>query len=57
MSIQYKINIAIERGTWEPQHRHIGYGTDAIQLILRYAFHELNFNRVGLDVIGADPRL
>jgi RimJ/RimL family protein N-acetyltransferase len=38
-------------GIGDHQHHHKGYGTDALQLILRYAFHELNFNRVGLDVI------
>jgi len=29
-----------------------GYGSEAIQLILDYAFNELNLNRVGLDVIS-----
>ncbi|RAL24083.1 GNAT family N-acetyltransferase [Thermoflavimicrobium daqui] len=38
-------------GIGDPQYRHKGYGTDALRLILRYAFHELNLNRVGLDVI------
>lgn len=29
-----------------------GLGSEAIKLVLNYAFHELNLNRVGLDVIG-----
>ncbi|CAI6085914.1 GNAT family N-acetyltransferase [Cohnella sp. JJ-181] len=38
-------------GIGEERHRNRGYGTEAVRLILRYAFHELNLNRVGLDVI------
>jgi RimJ/RimL family protein N-acetyltransferase len=38
-------------GIGEQENRNKGYGSDALQLILRYAFHELNLNRVGLDVI------
>ncbi|MFZ3589963.1 GNAT family N-acetyltransferase [Bacillus sp. DJP31] len=38
-------------GIGESKFRNLGYGQDALQLILRYAFHELNLNRVGLDVI------
>ena len=33
-----------------------GYGTDALRLILRYAFTELNLYRVGLEVIAYNPR-
>lgn len=33
-----------------------GYGTDAMQLILRYAFTELNLHRVSLDVFDYNPR-
>jgi RimJ/RimL family protein N-acetyltransferase len=33
-----------------------GYGTDAMQLILRYAFQELNLRRVSLDVFEYNPR-
>lgn len=33
-----------------------GYGSDAIQLMLRYAFHELNLYRVGLTTIGYNTR-
>ncbi|MFX3636561.1 MAG: GNAT family N-acetyltransferase [Candidatus Pristimantibacillus sp.] len=38
-------------GIGEASNRNRGYGSDALKLILRYAFHELNLNRVGLDVI------
>lgn len=37
-------------GIGEPSYRGQGYGTDAMQLILRYAFTELNLHRVGLNV-------
>jgi RimJ/RimL family protein N-acetyltransferase len=33
-----------------------GYGTDAMQIILRYAFQELNLQRVALDVFEYNPR-
>ena len=33
-----------------------GYGTDAMQVMLRYAFLELNLRRVSLDVAGYNPR-
>jgi len=33
-----------------------GYGTDAMQLILRYAFAELNLARVGLEAFSANQR-
>ena len=33
-----------------------GYGTDAMKVILRYAFTELNLNRVTLGVFGYNPR-
>lgn len=38
-------------GIGDPDYRSKGHGTDALQLALRYAFYELNLNRVGLDVI------
>ncbi len=40
-----------ERDTWGK-----GYGTDAMRVILRYAFTELNLHRVSLDVFGYNPR-
>jgi len=33
-----------------------GYGTDAMKIILRYAFTELNLRRVSLDVFEYNPR-
>ncbi len=33
-----------------------GYGTDAMRVILRYAFTELNLRRVSLDVFEYNPR-
>ena len=33
-----------------------GYGTDAMRIILRYAFTELNMHRVTLDVFDYNPR-
>ncbi|MDN7242324.1 GNAT family protein [Planococcus sp. N028] len=38
-------------GIGDAADRNKGYGTDALRLILRYAFHELNLDRVGLEVI------
>ena len=40
-----------ERGYWGK-----GYGTDAMRLVLRFAFRELNLNRVSLDVFEYNPR-
>ena len=34
----------------DPDDRDRGYGADAISTILRYAFEDLNLNRVGLSV-------
>ena len=39
-------------GIGNPDYLGKGYGTEALNLILRYAFYELNLNRVGLDVIS-----
>ena len=33
-----------------------GYGSDAMRIALRYAFMEMNMNRVGLDVNGYNQR-
>ncbi len=33
-----------------------GYGTDAMRLMLRYGFTELNLHRVSLTVFGYNPR-
>ncbi|MBO3286476.1 GNAT family protein [Paenibacillus sp. FSL M8-0228] len=38
-------------GIGNTEYRCKGFGAEAVGLILRYAFYELNLNRVGLDVI------
>ncbi|WP_040952189.1 GNAT family N-acetyltransferase [Gorillibacterium massiliense] len=43
-------------GIGDPNFRGKGYGTDALRLILRYGFCELNLNRIGLDVISYNKR-
>jgi RimJ/RimL family protein N-acetyltransferase len=40
-----------ERDLWSK-----GYGTDAMQVILRYGFQELNLRRIALDVFEYNPR-
>jgi RimJ/RimL family protein N-acetyltransferase len=40
-----------ERSLWGK-----GYGTDAMKVILRYAFQELNLRRVSLDTFEYNPR-
>ncbi|PDY78981.1 GNAT family N-acetyltransferase [Bacillus cereus] len=39
-------------GIGDANDRGKGYGREAIQLILKYAFYELNLHRIGLDVIS-----
>lgn len=39
-------------GIGDKAARGCGYGSEAIEMILRFAFMELNLNRVGLDVIS-----
>ena len=43
-------------GIGEPEFWGKGYGTDAMKLILRYAFLELDLHRVSLDVFEYNPR-
>lgn len=43
-------------GIGEPEFWGRGYGTEAMQLILTYAFMELNLHRVSLDVFDYNPR-
>ncbi|KRL37918.1 GNAT family N-acetyltransferase [Liquorilactobacillus uvarum] len=31
--------------------RHLGYGTDALKLMMKYAFNELNLDRLDLEVV------
>lgn len=39
-------------GIGDKENRSKGYGSEAINLMLMYAFYEPNLNRVGLDVIS-----
>lgn len=43
-------------GIGDPDFRGKGFGSDALRLVLNYAFNELNLYRVGLDVIGDNAR-
>jgi RimJ/RimL family protein N-acetyltransferase len=43
-------------GIGEPEYWNKGYGSDAMQILLRYAFLELNLHRVSLDVFEYNPR-
>jgi RimJ/RimL family protein N-acetyltransferase len=40
----------------DPGDRSKGYGSEALRLLLRYAFHELNLFRVTTDVFEYNPR-
>ena len=43
-------------GIGEAAYRGKGYGADALQLVLRYAFDELNLHRVGAEVPAYNTR-
>ncbi len=43
-------------GIGEPDYRGKGYGSDALQVILRYGFWELNLYRIGLNVFSYNER-
>lgn len=43
-------------GIGEASMRGKGYGTDAMRVILKFAFMEMNMNRVGLVVASYNPR-
>jgi RimJ/RimL family protein N-acetyltransferase len=43
-------------GLGEREYWGKGYGTDAMRVILRYAFDELNLHRVSLSVFGYNTR-
>jgi len=43
-------------GIGDPDHWGKGYGTDAMAVILRYAFMELNLRRVSLNVFSYNQR-
>jgi RimJ/RimL family protein N-acetyltransferase len=40
----------------DPAQRGKGYGTEAMELVLRFAFHELNLHRVELTVFSYNTR-
>jgi RimJ/RimL family protein N-acetyltransferase len=52
--INHKAILGIMIGEVECQNQ--GYGTEAVRLALRYAFEELNLNRVALHVFDHNPR-
>jgi RimJ/RimL family protein N-acetyltransferase len=43
-------------GIGEPAYRGKGYGTDAMRVMLRYGFRELNLQRIQLDVFSYNER-
>lgn len=43
-------------GIGDPEYWGKGYGTEAMAIILRYAFMELNLHRVSLNVFGYNAR-
>jgi len=43
-------------GIGNAEYRGIGYGTEAMQLVLKYAFDGLNLNRVNLTVFSYNKR-
>ena len=43
-------------GIGDPADWGKGYGSDAMNIILRYAFHELNLRRVALNTFEYNPR-
>ena len=43
-------------GMGDPDYRGKGYGTDAMNLVLRFAFQELNLHRVSLDAVATNAR-
>ncbi|MBC1461933.1 GNAT family N-acetyltransferase [Listeria welshimeri] len=52
-SIEWNNQIAFMAiGIGEAEYRKNGYGSEAIQLLLKYAFYELNLHKVELDVIS-----
>jgi RimJ/RimL family protein N-acetyltransferase len=56
-SIEWNNGTALlSMGIGEPDYRARGYGSEALKLVLRYAFTELNLYRVGLNVISSNER-
>lgn len=40
----------------DPEHLGLGYGTEAMRLLIRFAFREMNLNRLELDVYDFNDR-
>ena len=49
-------NCTVGIGIGAPDYRDKGYGSDALRVLLKYCFMELNMHRVGLSVIGFNER-
>jgi RimJ/RimL family protein N-acetyltransferase len=43
----------LQMGIGDPKDRGQGYGSEALRLVLRYAFHELNLYRLGTAAVPA----
>lgn len=50
------LNICNLRILMDPAHANFGYGSEAIQLLLDYAFGTLGLHRIELDVFDFNPR-
>ena len=46
----------LRMGIGDPAERGKGYGSEALSMLLRYAFHELNLYRVSISVGEDNPR-
>ena len=55
-ALQVHADAFVGIGIGEPEFWGKGYGTEAMQLILRFAFMELNLQRVSLDVFEYNQR-
>jgi RimJ/RimL family protein N-acetyltransferase len=53
-AVDRKATVGIAIG--DPASQNKGYGTEAVRLLLRYGFEELNLNRIGLTVFANNPR-
>lgn len=51
----YANNTMLWLGIGPATQRGQGYGTDALKVMLRYAFQEMNMNRVSLEVAEFNP--
>lgn len=56
VDVDEKVRSATLRSSSLPGHRGRGYGREAAMLVLRFAFEELELHRVGLEVLGINPR-